>query len=184
VTNDNPNGPTKRKRRALAKVEPIDKKQKTKAPSEDEREKIPYHYTPIPSKVIRAWFPVLDPAAIRVYVCIADHTRGYRREWDEISISQFCEGRKDRNGATIDAGTGLSRSAVKKGLESLYALGLIRIIRCKTKANLYALTHPLFIEAEAEAAKNAEAARRASMPANIGQRHCDKRKRNLEEVAG
>jgi hypothetical protein len=174
VANDNPNEPTKRKRKGLAKVEPINKKQPKDKSETGTRPKVPYLFDPVPTEIIRKWMPTLTLYEMRCYLYIADHTWGYRKEWDEISISQFCQGRKNAAGEYIDHGIGRGRTVVKKALDALYLLGLIRIRRHVSKGNSYALTLPSHIKEQAALAAEAEKARRAAMPPDIG-KHKEKK---------
>lgn len=55
------------------------------------------------------------------------HTYGYHETAPKaITLEEFQHGRKRRDGTRIDAGTGLSRSAVVDGLRCAVAAGLLR----------------------------------------------------------
>jgi hypothetical protein len=132
------------------------------------KQRTPYPYDAVTKDFIRKKMTGLGLCETRVYLYISDHTRGYAKEWDAISWSQFCKGQKDRNGEDIDYGVGFKRTRVREAVETLWLLGLIRVIWRGTKANLYAVTHPSHIAEEAENAAREHAEWLATRPRYIG----------------
>ncbi|MCE5309691.1 MAG: hypothetical protein LLG20_18810 [Acidobacteriales bacterium] len=123
-----------------------------------------------------------DLCRLRCYLYIADKTWGYGKEWDAISISQFCGG---VDGAG-DRGAGYSETPVKAAIKALWLDGFIRIIFRpihEKKANLYALTHPDCVELQATENRQIERERRASMPPDVGKHRMPKAECKVRKVA-
>ena len=75
------------------------------------------------------------------YIC--RRTYGFHKERDRISLSQFVDGLKDKNGKRLDYGTGLSRPSVVEALRNLAGSNIINVIRT-TKGNYYEINLKLF----------------------------------------
>lgn len=104
------------------------------------RKKTPFRFDPVPSLLIEEWLPHLNLPELRVLLYICRRTWGFRKQWDAISIEQFCNGVRNRDGKQVDSGTGFKRSHVKNTLAGLESRGLIAVQHRKTRANLYSLT--------------------------------------------
>lgn len=129
---------------------------------------IPYPYSATTKDFIRKRMNGLGLCETRVFLYVTDKTRGYGKEWDAIAWSQFCCGQKDHNGEDVDFGVGFKITRVKQAVETLWLLGLIRVEWRKTKANLFAVTHPNHIVEEAQNAAREHAEKVAARPPNIG----------------
>lgn len=67
----------------------------------------------------------LSGAEFKVLLYIARRTYGFGKESDRISLSQISEGITKRDGTALDHGTGISRSSVKRALNTLESLGMV-----------------------------------------------------------
>jgi hypothetical protein len=103
--------------------------------------KVPYRFVPIPTSLIH-WLPQLNGSEIAVYWYVAHRTIGYHKQWDAISLPQFSRGIVSQ-GLTIDQGTGLSISGVRKAISSLESLGLLRVLHHKNRPSEYEILSPL-----------------------------------------
>ncbi len=74
-------------------------------------------WTQIPDDWLDVLIPELGEAEVRVLLCIGRLTYGWKKEWDQISLSEIVEH------------TGLSRSAANRGAKSLEEKGLVEVIR-------------------------------------------------------
>lgn len=87
------------------------------------------NYCKLPIAFIEA-FPLFSSLAeLMVVLYILRHTWGYQ-EFDEgkrITLDEFMNGRKRRNGTRIDDGTGLTKSAVLSGLSKAIDDGFIAV---------------------------------------------------------
>ena len=81
--------------------------------------------TCVPNELYDYWLAVLKPAELRVLYYLARRTYGWRKDSDQVSVSQICNGIERRNGSKVDLGTGLGRRSVQRSLRTLVARGLI-----------------------------------------------------------
>src|SRR5256885_6249 len=65
-------------------------------------------------------------AELRLWLYILRRSIGFGERSARISLDQFARGACDADGRARDVGTGLSRRAIRTGLRSLEARGLIR----------------------------------------------------------
>lgn len=82
-------------------------------------------YTPVPDELFDVLLPQLADGELRVLLYIIRRTFGFKRDADTISLSQMVAGITTRDGHVLDAGTGLSKSSVARGLKSLREKGVI-----------------------------------------------------------
>lgn len=104
------------------------------------RKKTPFRFDPIPSLLIEEWLPLLTLPELRCLLYICRRTWGFKKEWDAITIEQFCRGVKNREGKQVDVGIGFGETYVRDTLRGLEKRGLIEIKHRKTRAHLYRLT--------------------------------------------
>ncbi len=81
--------------------------------------------TPIPDEFFDLLAARLSEAELRVLLYIMRRTFGFKKKADAISLSQLTGGIRKRDGAILDLGTGLSKPAVLKAINSLEAKGII-----------------------------------------------------------
>jgi hypothetical protein len=76
-------------------------------------------FTRVPNEFIENEMAKIDNMAeLKVILYAMRHTWGYQEygEWKFISIDEFANGRKRKDGTRMDSGTGLGTTAVKSGL--------------------------------------------------------------------
>lgn len=86
-------------------------------------------YTTVPDELFDILLPTLSDAELRVLLYIVRRTFGFKRDSDSISLSQMVSGIITRDGERLDAGVGLSKSSVARGLKSLREKGIILATR-------------------------------------------------------
>jgi DNA-binding transcriptional ArsR family regulator len=91
------------------------------------------NYTQVPDELFDVLLPRLADNELRVLLYIIRRTFGFKREADSISLSQMVHGITTREGTVLDAGTGLSKSTVARGLKSLREQGIIVATRNASK---------------------------------------------------
>jgi phage replication O-like protein O len=67
----------------------------------------------------------LTGAELKVLLYICRRTFGFKKESDNISLSQLVNGIKTRDGKVLDRGTGLSKDSVSRVVKSLEEKGII-----------------------------------------------------------
>lgn len=102
------------------------------------------HYTFFPDDLVDVLLPELSGAETKVLLYIIRRTFGFRKDADDISLSQIADGIRTRDGRQLDRGTGLSKSTVTIAVKSLVAKGCLLAIRNRDPlrgdvANTYAL---------------------------------------------
>jgi hypothetical protein len=100
--------------------------------------------TQTPDVLFDKWLPELTFAELKVLLYIVRRIFGFRKDTDEISLKQICEGVRRRNGKVLDKGTGLSRKAAFQAVQSLEKRGLIKVDRAQAEdgvnlVNIYSL---------------------------------------------
>jgi hypothetical protein len=81
--------------------------------------------TPIPDEFFDIIAPKLSEAELRVALYVMRRTRGFKKSEDAISFSQLVGGIKTRDGRILDQGTGMSKSAVWRGVNGLVRKGIL-----------------------------------------------------------
>lgn len=77
-------------------------------------------WTQIPDDWLDTLIPQIGEAEVRVLLCIGRHTYGWKKEWDQISLSQIVQY------------TGLSRTAVNRAAKLLEEKSIIQVKRDTT----------------------------------------------------
>ncbi len=77
------------------------------------------HTTAIPNEVIDFLMPRISDAENRVLIYICRRTLGFGKLFDDISLSQFTDGIRRKDGTALDSGTGLGKPAVLRGIAGL-----------------------------------------------------------------
>src|SRR5215213_1472976 len=75
--------------------------------------------TQVPDAFFDVVAPELSEAELRVALYIIRRTFGFKKDVDNISISQLVNGITTRDGRILDKGTGLSKPGVTKALRGL-----------------------------------------------------------------
>ncbi|HSH78241.1 MAG TPA: replication protein, partial [Herpetosiphonaceae bacterium] len=75
--------------------------------------------TIVPDDVFDVLAPELNEAELRVLLYIVRRTFGFKKDSDNISLRQMVEGITTKDGRVLDRGTGMSKSAVARGLAGL-----------------------------------------------------------------
>src|SRR6266568_3273699 len=92
----------------------------------------PANTTPVPDVLFDVLLPKLSGAELKVLLYIIRRTRGFKKETDAISLSQFTEGITTRDGKILDYGCGIkNRTIVSKALARLEELGCIKSTKGK-----------------------------------------------------
>lgn len=96
------------------------------------------NFTPTPDVFFDEIAPNLTEAELRVLIYILRRTYGFKKRSDEISLKQLVDGITTRDGRVLDIGTGMSKSAVVRGLAGLETKGIIVAARNQSaeKGNL------------------------------------------------
>jgi hypothetical protein len=83
------------------------------------------NYTPVPDELFDELAPNLTEAELRCLLYIMRRTFGFKKDADAISVNQMAGGIVTGDGRVLDRGTGLSRSAVWRGVKGLVEKGVI-----------------------------------------------------------
>ncbi len=87
--------------------------------------------TPTPDDLFDRFLAELSGAELKVILYIIRRTLGFKKDSDQISLSQICTGIRTKAGKQLDRGTGLSLSTAKLAVKSLERRGLIEVGRVK-----------------------------------------------------
>lgn len=113
-------------------------------------------YTQVPDIVFDELLPVLSGAEMKVLLYIIRRTFGFKKNRDNISLSQMVSGIKTRDGLVIDGGTGLGKSSVARALITLEEKNIvIRKRRTTSRSGFEATTYALNVQ-EQQPEKKAE----------------------------
>jgi len=82
-------------------------------------------YTQVPDIILDQMMADLGEAELKVLLYIVRRTLGFKKQRDTISLDQLVHGIRRTDGEQLDRGTGLSRSAVRRGITNLLAKRLI-----------------------------------------------------------
>ena len=75
--------------------------------------------TQVPDEFFDEVAPRLNGAEVKALLYIIRRTFGFKKQCDNISISQMLNGIVKRNGERLDIGTGLSKSTLLRAIKSL-----------------------------------------------------------------
>ncbi len=107
------------------------------------------HYTPVPDDLFDRLLSDLSGAELKALLYIMRRTMGFKKNSDDISLSQICGGITTRAGQVLDRGTGLSRSTAIGAIRSLEEWGLIYGVRNASEAHGHeATTYHLHLVAD------------------------------------
>jgi DNA-binding transcriptional ArsR family regulator len=75
--------------------------------------------TQVPDQYLDELLPILSGAELKVLLYITRRTFGFKKDSDNISLSQMLRGITTRDGRILDRGTGLSKPTLLQALRSL-----------------------------------------------------------------
>lgn len=78
--------------------------------------------------------PQLSGAEVKVLLYIFRRTFGFKKQSDNISLSQMVSGIRRRDGEVLDRGTGLGKTTVVGAINRLIARGMVRKIKRRSEA--------------------------------------------------
>lgn len=90
-------------------------------------------YTQVPDELFDELMAHLSGAELKVLLYIVRRTFGFKKDTDNISLNQICNGITTRNGEVLDCGTGLSQNAVLTALKGLIGKSAIVAKRNSSK---------------------------------------------------
>lgn len=105
--------------------------------------------TQIPNVILDFIVPQIPEGEGKCLMYICRRTYGFHKERDRISLSQFVDGIKDRNGNQLDCGAGVSRPTAVESLKNLIGSGLVKVIRTPA-GNYYEIDCELLVESSVE----------------------------------
>jgi hypothetical protein len=83
------------------------------------------NYTPVPDELFDEQLPDLSGAELKVLLYVIRRTFGFKRESDNISLSQMLNGLRTRDGRILDRGVGLSKKTLLQAIKSLEEQNII-----------------------------------------------------------
>jgi len=85
------------------------------------------NWSKLPHELIDA-LPLIETIGeMKVILYVLRHTWGYQDEEKRITLDEFCDGRKRRDGSRLDNGTGLSKPTVIDGIERAVKHGFLEV---------------------------------------------------------
>lgn len=83
------------------------------------------NYTPVPDELFDEQLAELSGAELKVLLYVIRRTFGFKRESDNISLSQMLNGLRARDGRVLDRGVGLSKKTLLLAIKSLEEQNII-----------------------------------------------------------
>lgn len=90
-------------------------------------------YTQVPDELFDELMAHLSGAELKVLLYIIRRTFGFKKDTDNISLSQICSGIITRDGEVLDKGTGLSKQSVVTALKGLIEKNAIVALQNSSK---------------------------------------------------
>ena len=87
------------------------------------------NYSKLPHQFIDSLPDFTSKSEICVVLYVLRHTWGYGDEYKRLSLDEFKNGRKRKDGTRIDNGTGLSVNAIKSGIKQAVEHGFLSVAR-------------------------------------------------------
>ncbi len=100
----------------------------------------PSNTTPVPDILFDELLSELSGSELKVLLYIIRRTRGFKKDTDAISLSQFQNGIVTNDGRVLDKGCGLNRETICKALKSLEDGGYIKSEKSTTHLGDNAVT--------------------------------------------
>lgn len=89
--------------------------------------------TPVPDQVFDTLLFHLTDGELRVLLYIIRRTYGFKKESDNISLSQLVKGIQTKEGKVLDLGAGISKPTATKAIRGLVQKGVIEATRRRSK---------------------------------------------------
>ena len=83
------------------------------------------NYTPVPDELFDEQLPDLSGAELKVLLYVIRRTFGFKRESDDISLSQMLGGLRAWDGRQLDRGVGLTKKTLLLAIKSLEEKNII-----------------------------------------------------------
>jgi DNA-binding transcriptional ArsR family regulator len=83
------------------------------------------NYTPVPDELFDEQLAELSGSELKVLLYVCRRTFGFKRDADNISLSQMLTGLRTRDGRVLDRGTGLSKKTLLGAIKSLEEKNII-----------------------------------------------------------
>jgi len=93
------------------------------------------NYTPVPDELFDEQLPDLSGAELKVLLYVIRRTFGFKRESDNISLSQMLNGLRTYDGRQLDRGVGLTKKTLLLAIKSLEEKQIIFTERRRSVAN-------------------------------------------------
>src|SRR3954468_13383909 len=90
-------------------------------------------YTQVPGELFDDLMAHLSGAELKVLLYIIRRTFGFKKDSDNISLKQICNGITTKEGEILDKGTGLSLSTVQLALKGLIEKQCVITVRNRSK---------------------------------------------------
>src|SRR3954470_13784123 len=81
--------------------------------------------TPVPDVLFDELLPRLENGELRVLLYIIRRTYGFKKDFDNISMSQMVHGLRRKDGTYLDRGTGMSKASVARSVRRLIDMQII-----------------------------------------------------------
>lgn len=91
--------------------------------------------TPVPDNFFDEVMPDLSGAELKVLLYVFRRTFGFKKDRDNISLSQMVAGIVRKDGTLLDRGTGLGKGSVARALNTLVEKGIIKKTRRRSRQN-------------------------------------------------
>src|SRR5712692_6896454 len=91
------------------------------------------NYTLVPDELFDQQLPDLSGAELKVLLYVMRRTFGFKKDSDNISLSQMLSGIKTRDGRQLDRGVGLSKPTLLKALRELIKKGILIAVRRQSR---------------------------------------------------
>ena len=95
------------------------------------------NYTQVPDELLDYLMPLLSEAELKVLLYVVRRTFGFRKRADAISVNQMASGITTRDGRVLDGGTGLSKTSVRKAVQSLVEAGVLTVEKRQSEDGEY-----------------------------------------------
>ena len=83
------------------------------------------NWSKLPHQLIDALPEIKTIGEMKVVLYVLRHTWGYRDEYKRITMDEFENGRKRKDGTRLDSGTGLSKPTIRAGIKSAVEDGFL-----------------------------------------------------------
>src|SRR3954470_5779397 len=90
-------------------------------------------YTQVPGELFDDLMAHLSGAELKVLLYIIRRTFGFKKDSDNISLKQICNGITTKEGEVLDRGTGLSLSSVQLAMKGLIEKQCVITVRNRSK---------------------------------------------------